>query len=136
MYTITVLPIAITRWMSFTGRQIPWAGTVFSDVVFASSGFLNVLLFTATRPNLLPQRSNPLLRTRSMPPMMPMSHSRDNSAEMNPAHVHDTILDIDRTVSTDSMSPETRLHSLKQPSTNRFVPCPRAHGYAWLTAHS
>jgi len=56
LYTVTVLPIAIVRWDAFFGGCVPWAATVFSDVVFASSGLFNVLLYGFTRPNLLPQR--------------------------------------------------------------------------------
>lgn len=36
--------------------RVPWAATVFADLIFASSGFLNVVLYTATRPNLRPHR--------------------------------------------------------------------------------
>ncbi|KAI0348397.1 hypothetical protein BDW22DRAFT_1350595 [Trametopsis cervina] len=56
VYTITTLPIAVTRWLGFTGHQVPWAATVFADVLFASSGYLNVMVFTLTRPRLLPDR--------------------------------------------------------------------------------
>ncbi|GJE86578.1 hypothetical protein PsYK624_026580 [Phanerochaete sordida] len=62
IYTITVLPIAICRWLGFDSRgcsRVPWAATVFADLVFASSGFFNVLLYTITRPNLRPHRMIP-----------------------------------------------------------------------------
>ncbi|KAJ3491057.1 hypothetical protein NLI96_g991 [Meripilus lineatus] len=56
IYTCTVLPIAIVRWRAFSNRCVPWAATVVAGVIFASSGLLNVLLFTTTRPTLLPSR--------------------------------------------------------------------------------
>ncbi|KAK7694911.1 hypothetical protein QCA50_002099 [Cerrena zonata] len=56
VYTCTVLPIAIVRWRAFTGHCVPWEATVVADVLFASSGLMNVLLFMFTRPNLMPQR--------------------------------------------------------------------------------
>lgn len=61
-YTITVLPIAICRWLGFDSQgcsRVPWAATVFADLIFASSGFLNVLLYMITRPNLRPHRNLP-----------------------------------------------------------------------------
>ncbi|KAI0814885.1 hypothetical protein BC629DRAFT_1588573 [Irpex lacteus] len=91
-YTITVLPIAVTRWRGFTGHQVPWAATVFSDVVFASSGYLNVILFTLTRPRLLPSRqsrehsfSTTNSRVISSPPLSPnsMYHDRGSSQVSN-----------------------------------------------------
>ncbi|KIP12487.1 hypothetical protein PHLGIDRAFT_124026 [Phlebiopsis gigantea 11061_1 CR5-6] len=66
VYTITVLPIAITRWLGFDSNgcsRVPWPATVFADLVFASSGFLNVVLYSFTRPTLRPQRD--LHRERS-----------------------------------------------------------------------
>ncbi|KAH8102518.1 hypothetical protein BXZ70DRAFT_1006435 [Cristinia sonorae] len=55
---LSVLPIAIVRWDSFLGHCIPWPATVASDVIFACSGLLNVLLFTVTRPGLIPHRQS------------------------------------------------------------------------------
>jgi len=57
VYTCTVLPIAIVRWDAFLGHCIPWSATVASDVIFACSGLLNVLLFSVTRPALVPHRT-------------------------------------------------------------------------------
>ncbi|CAL1695298.1 unnamed protein product [Somion occarium] len=73
VYTCTVLPIAIVRWRAFLGHCVPWAATVVADVIFASSGLLNVLLFTITRPNLLPRRDT----TTTLPRLG--LHSRSSS---------------------------------------------------------
>lgn len=56
MYTITVLPIAVVRWSAFSSNNVPFAATIVADVLFASSGLLNVILFAITRPALLPSR--------------------------------------------------------------------------------
>ncbi|KDQ63396.1 hypothetical protein JAAARDRAFT_169182 [Jaapia argillacea MUCL 33604] len=53
VYTITVLPIAIVRWSAFYNHPVPFEATVFADALFSSSGLLNVLLFSITRPALL-----------------------------------------------------------------------------------
>ena len=50
----------------FYGRCVPWAATVIAGVIFGSSGLLNVILFAATRPTLLPQREREHLTPRSL----------------------------------------------------------------------
>ncbi len=59
---MTVLPTSVVRWIAFTGGSVPYPATVFSDTLFASSGLLNVLLFSVTRPSLIPKRSLGTLR--------------------------------------------------------------------------
>ncbi|KAL0951350.1 hypothetical protein HGRIS_008054 [Hohenbuehelia grisea] len=54
VYTITVLPVTVVRWLTFYGHYVPFAATAFASVLFSSSGLLNALLFTLTRPRLLP----------------------------------------------------------------------------------
>jgi len=54
IYTITVLPISVTRFIQFIDlRSPPFAATTFAGVIFGSSGIFNVLLFAFTRPALL-----------------------------------------------------------------------------------
>jgi len=55
-YTIVILPIAAARFCEWSGRDVPFTVTIFSDVVFLLSGVVNVLLFCATR-RILPARS-------------------------------------------------------------------------------
>ncbi|KAI0344550.1 hypothetical protein BDW22DRAFT_1482756 [Trametopsis cervina] len=55
-YTIIILPIAVCRFMDWSGRPIPFAATIFSDVVYLLSGTINVLLFFLTR-RVLPRHS-------------------------------------------------------------------------------
>ena len=51
-----VLPIAIVRWLAFSGKSVPTAATIFSGILFCLSGLINSLLYPATRPALLPTR--------------------------------------------------------------------------------
>ncbi|KAK7685356.1 hypothetical protein QCA50_011720 [Cerrena zonata] len=55
-YTIMILPIAVCRFADWTGHEIPFAVTIFSDSIFLLSGLVNVILFTTTR-RVLPQHS-------------------------------------------------------------------------------
>ena len=53
-YSIIVLPLSITRWLSFKHEdKVPSAATFFSVSVFNLSGAINVLLFLVVRPELL-----------------------------------------------------------------------------------
>ncbi|KAI0080281.1 hypothetical protein K474DRAFT_299653 [Panus rudis PR-1116 ss-1] len=91
VYTCTVLPIAIVRWRSFMGLCVPWAATVIADVIFASSGVLNVLLYSVTRPNLLPHAdSTALILTRTSHSRP--SHSSDPATPTFPAPKHETFV--------------------------------------------
>ncbi|KZT30679.1 hypothetical protein NEOLEDRAFT_1186492 [Neolentinus lepideus HHB14362 ss-1] len=88
VYTITVLPVAVVRWRAFNSDDVPFVATVVAEVLFASSGLLNVVLFSLTRPALLPareRRSNRFLDTTvlsdvvtSSPPFSP-GHGRSVS---------------------------------------------------------
>ena len=42
------------RYSSFKHHNVPFGVTVFTDIIYLSSGLLNVLLFSITRPFLLP----------------------------------------------------------------------------------
>jgi hypothetical protein len=59
VYTVSVLTIAITRWDAFVhgDARVPAWATVLSEVIFASSGLANVVLFALTRPSLVPPRT-------------------------------------------------------------------------------
>ncbi|KAJ7585768.1 hypothetical protein C8J56DRAFT_862245 [Mycena floridula] len=54
VYTITVLPIAICRFLAFSGRTVPFPATAFSSILFSLSGVFNLVLFKLTRPKLIP----------------------------------------------------------------------------------
>ncbi|KAJ7287760.1 hypothetical protein C8J57DRAFT_1284845 [Mycena rebaudengoi] len=53
-YTILILPIAATRFSTFSGDAVPFAVTIFSAAIFLLSGIVNVTLFTMTRRILPP----------------------------------------------------------------------------------
>ncbi|EAU91160.2 hypothetical protein CC1G_03328 [Coprinopsis cinerea okayama7 len=57
-YSIVVLPLSIIRWITFDREKkgyseptMATAATVLAGVLFASSGFLNVILYLRTRPD-------------------------------------------------------------------------------------
>jgi len=54
IYILNVLPLSAVRYSSFTHHDIPFWVTTFTDIIYLSSGLLNVLLFSITRPFLLP----------------------------------------------------------------------------------
>ncbi|KAI0247663.1 hypothetical protein BJV78DRAFT_1157059 [Lactifluus subvellereus] len=54
VYILTVLPLSIARYRDFAHHSVPSAGTIFVDIIYLSSGLLNVILFSTTRPFLLP----------------------------------------------------------------------------------
>ncbi|KAL1720802.1 hypothetical protein EV715DRAFT_196463 [Schizophyllum commune] len=53
IYFITVFPIAVVRWMAFSGYDIPFEATAFADTLFALSGLFNVLLYAWTRRSII-----------------------------------------------------------------------------------
>jgi len=55
IYIITVLPLTVARYLTFTGHKASFAFTIISDSLFLSSGLLNVLLYAYTRPFLFPR---------------------------------------------------------------------------------
>jgi hypothetical protein len=46
--------LSAVRYSSFKHHDVPFGVTVFTDIIYLSSGLLNVLLFSITRPFLLP----------------------------------------------------------------------------------
>ncbi|KAH8119308.1 hypothetical protein DFH11DRAFT_436935 [Phellopilus nigrolimitatus] len=62
VYSIIILPLTVTRWMSFSRsgmNSVPSAATFAVICIFGLSGALNVLLLLLTRPNLLLFDSEP-----------------------------------------------------------------------------
>ncbi|KAJ3564915.1 hypothetical protein NP233_g7981 [Leucocoprinus birnbaumii] len=56
VYLFCLAPVSISRWLDWSrasGNPLPPAATLFSNTVFSLSGFLNLILFTITRPTLI-----------------------------------------------------------------------------------
>ena len=51
---LQVLPLSIARYRKFAHHNVPNAVTIFVDIIYLSNGLFNVLLFSITRPFLLP----------------------------------------------------------------------------------
>ncbi|KAG1800927.1 uncharacterized protein HD556DRAFT_1340791 [Suillus plorans] len=56
VYIITVLPITAARFTEFHTGKVPWGVTAWADTLLLLSGFFNTILYTLTRPKLLPRR--------------------------------------------------------------------------------
>ncbi|KAK0211075.1 hypothetical protein DFS33DRAFT_1238722, partial [Desarmillaria ectypa] len=56
VYIITVTPVSVVRWLEFGGTRVPFSATAFASVCFSCSGLFNVILFSATRPGIVPIR--------------------------------------------------------------------------------
>jgi len=53
IFTIVVLPIAVCRFVEWSGKDVPIEATIFADAVFSLTGVFDLLLFATTR-SLLP----------------------------------------------------------------------------------
>ena len=53
VYSLMVVPLSITRWLSFSHKNVPSAALFFGNIIFNLSGAANVLLFLIVRPHLL-----------------------------------------------------------------------------------
>jgi len=49
-----ILPLSIARYRTFAHYHVPNAGIIVVDIIYLSNGLFNVLLFSITRPFLLP----------------------------------------------------------------------------------
>lgn len=56
VYIITVLPITAARFTEFHTDKVPWGVTAWADTLLLLSGVFNTILYTLTRPKLLPRR--------------------------------------------------------------------------------
>ncbi|KAG8997497.1 hypothetical protein FRB93_014108 [Tulasnella sp. JGI-2019a] len=65
VYIITILPMSIVRWIQFTQphRNIPSEAIAFSSVVYTSTGFFNVILYTITHWRFLTRSTEPQINT-------------------------------------------------------------------------
>ncbi|KAH8835277.1 hypothetical protein DL96DRAFT_1573586 [Flagelloscypha sp. PMI_526] len=52
LYIVTIIPISISRFISFSGKEVPYQALFFASCLFSASGLLNSLLFAFTRPSL------------------------------------------------------------------------------------
>jgi hypothetical protein len=49
-----IMPLSIVRYRTFAHHHVPNAGLIFVDIIYLSNGLFNVILFSVTRPFLLP----------------------------------------------------------------------------------
>ncbi|KAF8491540.1 hypothetical protein JB92DRAFT_3100492 [Gautieria morchelliformis] len=56
LFTILVLPIAICRFIDWSGGLVPVQATIFSDAIFSLAGIFDLILFVSTR-SLMPSQN-------------------------------------------------------------------------------
>lgn len=78
-YAVLIFPLAIARFIEWSGKPIPFELTIFSQSVYLLSGFTNVILFTSTR-RILPFSSLRIGNWYLVPSSRP-ANSDDDSAE-------------------------------------------------------
>ncbi|KAJ2919934.1 hypothetical protein MD484_g438, partial [Candolleomyces efflorescens] len=96
VYIICVLPNSISRWLYFSGRQVPFQVTHFTNALFAFSGFFNVILYFTTRRDYALGSSRPII-----------------SAQLPPTHHHRLLPSISP-VSTATLTPSPLKDSTSQ----------------------
>jgi len=75
-YSLLILPVGLSRLIAFNGHDVPTWATLFTDVIFNLTGFVNVMLFVGTR-RLLPD-------TDTLPNLsMPRREISSKSSEAN-----------------------------------------------------
>ena len=82
VYIFSILPNSISRWLSFRTAANdpqhenfpPYQFTFFANTIFALSGMFNVILFFATRPELIVSPT-PIIESEQLP----LEHRRDSS---------------------------------------------------------
>jgi len=60
IHMLTVVPLSIARYRTFAHHHVPFAVIILVDCIYLSNGLLNVILFSVTRPYLLPHDPRPL----------------------------------------------------------------------------
>jgi hypothetical protein len=118
-----ILPLSLARYLSFAHHYVPFAVTVFVDMIYLASGLFNVLLFSFTRPFLLPHDPRiPNMAPKPKPPhilhredqgngvdTMPPATPREFAIEYQRPPVHST--DEDTLLSSEAGSCETRVNN-------------------------
>ncbi|KAJ6617302.1 hypothetical protein B0H10DRAFT_1878453 [Mycena sp. CBHHK59/15] len=85
-YTILILPIAASRFSSWSGNDVPFPVTIFSAAVFLLSGIVNVTLFTTTRRILPPDSIRmPIIRKAAISRPQPISEYTTGAGPDSPS---------------------------------------------------
>jgi len=85
VYTLAILPLSIARYLSFAHHRVPFAVTICVDMIYLASGLFNVILFSFTRPFLLPHdpRSHNMAPKPTPPPISDLLHREHRGNGIN-----------------------------------------------------
>ncbi|KAH9852137.1 hypothetical protein C2E23DRAFT_827684 [Lenzites betulinus] len=120
-YTILLLPIAVTRFVEWTGHEVPFTVTILCDSIFLLSGTVNVVLFLTTR-RVLPVNS---VIPRAISQRFSRGSTRDSKYSTNSTST--TFTDIEKVVYAESALSRTdsrNSHDISARAPTRYPDTP------------
>ncbi|KAI9508436.1 hypothetical protein F5148DRAFT_1149032 [Russula earlei] len=81
VYIVSILPLSIARFRTFTNHSVPSGAIVFVDMMFLANGVFNVILFSLTRPFLLPHDLPSLDRSSDQDPVVGFQQKEDSNRD-------------------------------------------------------
>jgi hypothetical protein len=129
-YMCLVLPIASSRFSEWAGARVPFEVTIFSAAVFMLSGFVNAILFTATR-RVVPVKTIVPSFIRSRPNGNDTSTQHSSSEKYNERsfmHASEIEAQTHRVIDISAVRKEKEIPSARPPV--------RAHGSMTSSFHS
>ncbi|KIM45490.1 hypothetical protein M413DRAFT_24685 [Hebeloma cylindrosporum] len=84
VYIICILPNSLSRWLSFSGFNVPYQFILAANTIFSLSGMFNAILFFLTRPDLVvgPSDSPPPTQDPTDPRILGQSHHHRDETEL------------------------------------------------------
>ena len=84
VYIICILPNSLSRWLFFSGFNVPYQFSLFANTLFSLSGLFNAILFFLTRPDLVVGPSNTSLPNQATndPRIQSPQHYRSYETEL------------------------------------------------------
>jgi hypothetical protein len=81
VYIFCILPNSISRWLSFSGFNVPYQFSLSANTLFSLSGMFNAILFFLTRPELVvgPSDSPQPIQASTNGPQIQSHHHRDET---------------------------------------------------------
>lgn len=134
-YTILLLPVTISRFYAFSGHEVSFRLTIFSDFVFNLQGVVNVALFLATRRFVPDTTTLPLFEPRKrislsspeafgITPFVLPPHPRDSVASADPSEKPTAQRELDETHEADvdaGAAAKEALSGLRRPELARTL---------------
>ena len=134
-YTILLLPVTISRFYAFSGHDVSFRVTIFSDFVFNLQGVVNVALLLATRRFVPDTTGLPLFEPRKrislsspeafgITPFVLPPHPQDSVASADPSEKSLAQRELDETHGADAdagAAAKEALSGLRRPELARTL---------------